>query len=129
MIMRHEMQVQKIRTPVKKPATAARALSTGRSATQSGSKDINSSLIQRAIDLVREGQLTAGVAIKLFGIPKSTFYKKLSLCSQQQQPASTPYVEEEQYYQACDFPTDLGTDDIGSCGRDSFVGTTGNVYQ
>jgi hypothetical protein len=59
--------------------------SAGRSA---GAKDVNNSsggLIERALSLVHEGQLTAGVAIKLFGIPRSTFYKKLSMTHPRQQ--------------------------------------------
>jgi hypothetical protein len=45
----------------------------------------SSGLIQRALHLVHDGQLTAGVAIKLFGIPRSTFYKKLSMVNPQSQ--------------------------------------------
>jgi len=103
-------------TPVKKPAAAARSVSRSAAQPQSGNKDINSSaLLQRALDLVHEGQLTAGVAIKMFGIPKSTFYKKLSMCKQQPEPMSIP----EQYYQTDgDFQTNFGTDDFGSCSGD-----------
>lgn len=42
------------------------------------SKEVNSSLVQRALDMVHEGKLSASTAINLFGIPKSTFYKKLA---------------------------------------------------
>jgi len=122
------MQVQKVCTaPVKKTAVAAKSVN--RAATQAppSGKDVNSSLIQRALDLVHEGQLTAGVAIKLFGIPRSTFYKKLSMCNQpQQQPASGADTEAEQYYQADD---DFQTD-FGSCSGDivdSFVGAGDNT--
>ena len=66
-------------------------------------------MVQRALDLVHKGQLTARVAIKVFGIPKTTFYRKLSLCKQQPQLMSTPDGEAEQYYE-----TDFGTDDFGS---------------
>jgi len=64
-----------MRTSAKKPATAARSASRSSTQPQSGGKDVNSLLMQRALDLVNEGQLTAGVAIKLFGIPRSTFYQ------------------------------------------------------
>ena len=117
-------------TPVKKPAVAARSVSRPATQSQSASKDVNSSLIQRALDLVHEGQLTAGVAIKLFGIPRSTFYKKLSMCNQPSEPLSTPDAQADQYYQAdSDFQTDFGTDDFGSYGGniDSFVGTTSSA--
>jgi len=114
-----------MRTPVKKPAAAARSVNRSATQPQSAGKDINSSaLLQRALDLVHEGQLTAGVAIKMFGIPKSTFYKKLSMCKQQPEPMSTT----EQYYQADgDFQTNFGTDDFGGCSgdiADSFVEAT-----
>jgi len=124
--MQYETQVQKTRTtPAKKPAVVGRSVNrtTAQSQSQSGSKDVNSSLVQRALDLVHEGQLTAGVAIKLFGIPKSTFYKKLSMCNQQSQPVSTTDTQREQYYSADgDFQTDFGSysGDIA----DSFVGAT-----
>ena len=125
------MQVQKLRTSVKKPATTVRSANRSVAQSQSGGKDINSSLIQRALDLVHEGQLTASVAIKLFGIPRSTFYKKLSMCSQQQhQPMSAADTETEQYYQADgDFQTDYSTEDFGNCSADvadSFVGASDN---
>jgi len=113
----------------KKPAVTARSANratTQMTQSQSGSKDINSSLVQRALDLVHEGQLTAGVAIKLFGIPRSTFYKKLSMCSQQPQPVSTADTQPDQYYQAGgDYQTDFGngSGDIA----DSFIGTTDNT--
>lgn len=69
-----------------------------------GTKDINSGsggLIERALSLVHEGQLTAGVAIKLFGIPRSTFYKKLSMTNprqqQQQQQTDNAFDGSETY--------------------------------
>ena len=94
---------------------------------QSGSKDVNSSLIQRALDLVHERQLTAAVAIKLFGIPRSTFYKKLSTCSQQPQMTSAPDAQTDQYYEAdSDFQAGFGTEDYGGDIVDGFVGTSGN---
>ena len=44
------------------------------------SKDANTTgLVQRALDLVNDGKLSAATAINLFGIPKSTFYKKLAM--------------------------------------------------
>lgn len=46
--------------------------------TKAASKDVNSSLVQRALDMVNEGKMSAATAINLFGIPKSTFYKKLA---------------------------------------------------
>jgi len=110
------MQVHKVRTAAKRPTAAVRSTQS-----QSGSKDVNSSLIQRALDLVNKGELKAGAAIKLFGIPKSTFYKKLSMCSQQ------PDNQSQQYYQAAgDLQTDFGTDGMASYSdnvMDSF-GTT-----
>jgi len=110
------MQVQKTRTaPARKPGVAARSVSKATAQSQSGSKDVNSSLIQRALDLVHDGQLTSGVAIKLFGIPRSTFYKKL-------QARSTPDFQPDQQYQAeGDFQSDFanGSGDTG----DGFVGT------
>jgi len=118
------MQTQRVRARVKKAGAASK--STGRSTTQSqpSSKDINSSLVQRALDLVHEGQLTAGVAIKLFGIPRSTFYKKLSMCNQQPLPLSTPdQTMGDQYYPADE---EFGIEDFGSCSgdiMDNFVGT------
>jgi len=125
------MQVQKVRTQVKKPGIATSVRSASRPVTQSQSsiKDVNSTLVQRALDLVHEGQLTAGVAIKLFGIPRSTFYKKLSMCNQQPQPTSTPDAQAQQYFQGgSDFQTDFGTSDFGSGGiADSFVGATGSA--
>jgi len=116
-------------TSIKKPATSARGSGSKSAAaqSQSGSKDINSSLVQRALDLVHEGQLTASVAIKLFGIPRSTFYKKLSTCSQQTQPTSTPDLQTDQYYQAdSDFQAGFGTEDFGGDIVNSFVGAAGN---
>jgi len=111
--------VQKTRTSVKKPVK-----SVGRSTTQSqsSSKDINNSLIQRALDLVHEGQLTTSVAIKLFGIPRSTFYKKLSTLSQQTQQTSAPDMQTDQYYQEnVDFQVGFDTEDFGGGTVDSFV--------
>jgi len=43
-----------------------------------GNKDSNQTMIQRALNLVREGQLSAATAISIFGIARSTFYKKLA---------------------------------------------------
>jgi len=97
---------------MKKPAVAARSVS--RAATQSQSRCKDSAMVQRALDLVHKGQLTAGVAIKMFGIPKTTFYRKLSLCKQQPQLMSILDSESEQYY----FGTDdfgIGSDDIANC--------------
>jgi len=116
-----------MRTSVKKPAMAAKSGSRSTAQSQSGSKEINSSLIQRALDLVHEGQLTAAVAIKLFGIPKSTFYKKLSTCSQQTQLMSTPDMQTEQYYQAdSELPVGFGTEDFGGDIVDGLSGASGN---
>jgi hypothetical protein len=81
-------------------------------------KDVNSSLVQRALDLVQEGQLTAGVAIKLFGIPRSTFYKKLSMCSQPNVSKQTD--TDSQYYAAGEYSMD---DYVGASNEgDSLVG-------
>jgi len=56
----------------------------------------------------------------LFGIPRSTFYKKLSECRQKQQAASTQDFQPDQQYQAeGDFQSDFAN---GS--GDGFVGTT-----
>lgn len=46
--------------------------------TKGSMKEVNSTLVQRALDMVTEGKLSAAAAINLFGIPKSTFYKKLA---------------------------------------------------
>jgi len=68
-----------MRTPTQRPTQAGGGTAPGFSGgAPPGSKETTNSLIQRAVDLVNEGQLTASVAIKLFGIARSTFYKKLS---------------------------------------------------
>lgn len=46
--------------------------------TKAASKDVNNALVQRALDMVNEGKMSAATAINLFGIPKSTFYQKLA---------------------------------------------------
>jgi len=112
------MQVPKICRPVKRPAVPARSATQPQS--QSGSRDVNSALLQRALDMVHDGQLTAGVAIKMFGIPRSTFYKKLSMCKQQPEPDG----QSEQYYQT---DSDFGTDDFSAV-VDSFGQSTGNTH-
>jgi len=117
--------VKKSATSVKKPATA-RSGSRSAAQSQSGAKDVNNSLIQRALDLVHEGQLTTSVAIRLFGIPRSTFYKKLSTCSKQTQPTSIPDVQTETQYYQNDGGFQLGfdTEDFGGGTVDGLVGSS-----
>lgn len=94
---------------------AARSVSTAATQYQSRCKD--SAMVQRALDLVHKGRLTARVAIKVFGIPKTTFYRKLSLCKQQPQVMSTADGEAERCYNV-DFGTDdfgVGSGDIADC--------------
>lgn len=88
---------------VKKPAVPPRSAAQSQSSNKNYNYDC---MIQRAIDLVHKGQLTAGVAIKMFGIPKTTFYRKLSMWKQHPEPVSTAGTEAEQYYE-----TDSGTED------------------
>ena len=111
--------VQKMRAAMTAPRSSPQP--------QPNSKDINSSLIQRALDLVNEGQLTAGVAIKLFGIPRSTFYGKLSMCSQQQQLTATPDTQPDQYYQMDNYQAAFGSEDFGGDAVDGSVGTSYDV--
>lgn len=64
---------QKLHTPVVEPSPSKNTPTKG-----SNVKDVNNTLVQRALDMVTEGKLSAAAAINLFGIPKSTFYKKLA---------------------------------------------------
>lgn len=65
-------KAMKLHTPMPEPSPSKNT------PTKGSAKDVNSTLVQRALDMVTEGKLSAAAAINLFGIPKSTFYKKLA---------------------------------------------------
>lgn len=71
--------IKKTAKPPQMAASAAGDNPVSRNTPAKGtSKEVNNSLVQRALDMVHEGKLSASTAINLFGIPKSTFYKKLA---------------------------------------------------
>jgi len=91
------MQVKHAMSSPSESPVANRSIqsSTGKSSgTRDSSASSSSGLIERALNLVHEGQLTAGVAIKLFGIPRSTFYKKLSMTNPRQQNLSQQQLQQ-----------------------------------